>query len=538
MTDFLSDLWGDKPENQYILLWTLRTRHSAFFNELQDVRDYAANRSQQDDVYIGVGLRPEALPPDKRGGNQDVSGIAGLWLDIDLKNPVHQKTNLFETPEQALDFIHEISDLDPTYVIHTGHGLHVWWLFTEIWMFDTPEERKSAADLSRKWTHTFRFKAREINIEIDSLFDLSRVMRLPGTVNRKTKQIKSVDVYSYTGERYSPSDFDAFITDTPMSDAADSDTIDVGDFLVNMMAEPNFSMFELLTDNSAKFRMSWQHRRKDLSDNSMSSYDQSLASLAARAGWAPQEIANLLIAHRRKYNETGGKHDFPDYLKRTINFAMKGLDTLGKQAQVIEQIDVQNAPPEVKYDALTRMLGGVQVKAIVKYMSDPPSYRLDTEAGTVSLGQITGLTNQTNFSQHVANATRRALPKMKDVQWQKIVQIMLDLLQEESAGEEATSDGMVRSWLSAFLSDHVPTDSLDDAVRSLSTFIDAGKVFLFGQSLRRYLHISYGDRVDSKELGIALRTFGCVPTLKTLPSSTGGQQQRYCWLIPMDKLGS
>ena len=56
-------------------------------------------------------------------------------------------------------------------------------------------------------------------------------------------------------------------------------------------------------ENDQKFKRSWEHRRPDMQDPSASGYDQSLANIALAAGWSDQEIANLMIAHRRKYGE-------------------------------------------------------------------------------------------------------------------------------------------------------------------------------------------------------------------------------------------
>ena len=50
-----------------------------------------------------------------------------------------------------------------------------------------------------------------------------------------------------------------------------------------------------------KFRMSWENDRKDMTDQSASTYDVSMATIALGAGWPDQEVVNLLICWRRKH---------------------------------------------------------------------------------------------------------------------------------------------------------------------------------------------------------------------------------------------
>jgi putative DNA primase/helicase len=84
---------------------------------------------------------------------------------------------------------------------------------------------------------------------------------------------------------------------------------------------------------------SWNHAREDLADQSPSSYDLSLASMAVAAGWDDQDIVDLLIACRR-HNQSPPKLR-TDYLVRTLAKARSspepgngdgddGDDTLGK----------------------------------------------------------------------------------------------------------------------------------------------------------------------------------------------------------------
>jgi len=76
----------------------------------------------------------------------------------------------------------------------------------------------------------------------------------------------------------------------------------------------------LLAENH-KFRSTWERRRPDLKDQSLSAYELSLAATAACAGWNAQEIADLLVAFRQKYN---GRRRGRSYYRATIGKALSG----------------------------------------------------------------------------------------------------------------------------------------------------------------------------------------------------------------------
>jgi hypothetical protein len=52
---FLDLLWQHKPEDLYVLLWTLQDKRSHWFRDVGKAGDFAANVNGHD-VYVGVGL--------------------------------------------------------------------------------------------------------------------------------------------------------------------------------------------------------------------------------------------------------------------------------------------------------------------------------------------------------------------------------------------------------------------------------------------------------------------------------------------------
>ena len=94
-------------------------------------------------------------------------------------------------------------------------------------------------------------------------------------------------------------------------------------------AEPSFTRLETLLKLEPKFSKTWEMQRPDLADQSASAYDMALANYAVRAGWPDQEVANLLIAFRRRNGLDPKLRE--DYYAVTI---AKAHEPLEQQAEV------------------------------------------------------------------------------------------------------------------------------------------------------------------------------------------------------------
>ncbi|HEX8915029.1 MAG TPA: hypothetical protein VF796_21935, partial [Humisphaera sp.] len=186
---------------------------------------HAVALSARSCVWYGVGVRGGRSAG--RGGSADVVAVTGLWADVDVAHPVHAKKNLPPTSTDALLLIGDVG-VEPTIVVDSGHGLQAHWLFPEPWLLATDDDRRAAQDLSNAFKVTLRRHAAARGWAVDSVADLARVMRVPGTSNRKEPDdVRPVTVHTADGERCGIEDLRAVLL--PHAPAAAVATVTVPD---------------------------------------------------------------------------------------------------------------------------------------------------------------------------------------------------------------------------------------------------------------------------------------------------------------------
>lgn len=211
---FLNALFGN-IEKGNVYLWTLPEKRTWSF-PVDDLKIMvSAARAMQDerDVYFGLGGSMNEVVSTERVKPNNVSFIPCLWMDIDIATPgAHVQTNLPKTVEEALSVLPDF--LQPSITVSSGHGLHVYWLLKEAWVFDSQEENLRASNLMIRLQAYIKKLASERGWKLDSTADLSRVLRVPGTLNHKLGQKQPVRITQFNPEiRYNPSDLEHEIPD-------------------------------------------------------------------------------------------------------------------------------------------------------------------------------------------------------------------------------------------------------------------------------------------------------------------------------------
>lgn len=203
---FLSQIFKHSEHNIY--LWSAKKTYNFAVNQLEQMAAQAIKLSSGgQDVYFGVCPSKKLLGNYERPKINEISGIGVLWADIDIADTAHAAPNLPPDVSSAINILPGI--LPPSIIVHSGHGLHAYWLLDENWALDSDDERQEAAALVKKLQANIRQNAAQYGWHLDSVADLTRVLRVPGTLNYKDKtNPKICQVIEWSDGCYSVSDFD------------------------------------------------------------------------------------------------------------------------------------------------------------------------------------------------------------------------------------------------------------------------------------------------------------------------------------------
>jgi len=339
--DFLHLLWGAKPDDQYVLLWTWPDKRSHWFLDVAKAAEFAVEAGQRLDTYVGVGCSKEQYGAGRRCKSEEITGICGIGTDLDLLSAAHADKPLPTTIAQALTILPGgatvAAGFPPTITLATGNGLHPWWLFKEPYIFDSEEDRARVARMLARWHTMLRLNAAAKGWVYDRLSDLARILRIPGTRNLKDPaNPKDVVVHSQSGIYYNLTDLEEMLDDGDVPDPEAQEkaarewkerfadkplTINPSARIPQELLDAWMDPKQVEPRTAATFRNTWERRRHDLKDPSQSGYDLALADFGVDAGLSEQQIVDLIIHHRSLHSQKHRKQ--LDYYQRTITKAQK-----------------------------------------------------------------------------------------------------------------------------------------------------------------------------------------------------------------------
>jgi len=122
-------------------------------------------------VAYGTAFLHDQPAPGRRGSSEDTAGIHGFFVDLDAK----RFPDLETCRRYGEQRVSELA-LRPTAVVASGHGYHLYFDLQAIWLFSSAADRHSAKLRQQGLARSFA---------ADSVIDMARAMRLPGTVNSK-----------------------------------------------------------------------------------------------------------------------------------------------------------------------------------------------------------------------------------------------------------------------------------------------------------------------------------------------------------------
>jgi hypothetical protein len=126
---------------------------------------------------------------------ENANKCKALWADIDCGDKKADEGRGYATKKAALaavtKFLREHGLPQPTYIIDSGHGLHLYWAFIE--EVEAKDWTATATMLDRL------FKAAKLLVDPSRTKDCSSVLRPPGTTNRKDPDAPKTVTIKYRG---------------------------------------------------------------------------------------------------------------------------------------------------------------------------------------------------------------------------------------------------------------------------------------------------------------------------------------------------
>lgn len=165
-----------RPDEQ-IYVWRKEPHERSLFDTVDEVIAYA-NGSPESDLYFGVS-------PRVRGDYDTISRTCVAWADVDLKD-------FKDNPDKAARAIATFP-LNPSFIINSGHGFHVYWLL---------EGEVTGAEAQEICRGIMRI------VGSDPTHNALQILRIPGTTNWKDPDEPALVVVmvSNPGTRYDAGD--------------------------------------------------------------------------------------------------------------------------------------------------------------------------------------------------------------------------------------------------------------------------------------------------------------------------------------------
>ncbi len=151
----------------------------------------AAKLPRNADCYFGVN--PVAGPARKNAGKgteDDVTRLAALFCDIDVKPGACRSVDVAKAIVAELGII---LGTRPSAMVYSGGGVHAYWPILD------GHDIVTARPILKRWHRLVAAVADKLGVNVDNVYNLDRVLRLPGTFNHKTGTPRPVTAEEDTG---------------------------------------------------------------------------------------------------------------------------------------------------------------------------------------------------------------------------------------------------------------------------------------------------------------------------------------------------
>lgn len=146
-----------------------------------DAPAYVDQLADTADVFFGVcPTKGPARDRAGRGTEEDATRLSALWADLDVKPGACKN---IKVAHAIIGDLTAAVGTRPSAIVDSGHGLHPYWPLVDGWVRndDTGPQRA----LIRRWGRLVAAVANDHGAQVDSVYELARMLRVPGTFNCK-----------------------------------------------------------------------------------------------------------------------------------------------------------------------------------------------------------------------------------------------------------------------------------------------------------------------------------------------------------------
>jgi P4 family phage/plasmid primase-like protien len=120
--------------------------------------------------------------PGGRSSAPHITRLAAIWADLDFK-PAPGGMGSLPAAMSVVDDLSAALGIQPSAIVQSGHGIQPYWPVSDGEV--TVDSRDRIATLLKRWGVLVKQFAAAQGGDADSVFDLPRILRVPGSVNHK-----------------------------------------------------------------------------------------------------------------------------------------------------------------------------------------------------------------------------------------------------------------------------------------------------------------------------------------------------------------
>lgn len=437
--EFLEYLTETSTAPYYFHLWRLGRKLTSWYKPHEITRAASQVAIAEDDIYIGVGLDSLDRGRTARLTEANAIGRFGFVADLDVKE------GGFATKDAALEFADALAD-QPSIVVDSGGGIQLWWVFAEPWLFKD-DEKSIAIEIAQGFHAVLSQEAAKTGVRLDAVWDIPRLMRIPGGLNHKRSIAQEVRIVKLSAK------IDGHLTQyratkhvTPAREVRtigdEKDDLDhfcrghgnSTDWVPELSRTLDQQFEQVCTDWERTFNMTRRDAR--LRGKSASEY---AFSLAGQAAWAGFPFSKILIALVEFYRHHGiqGKENRLDWFIQTIRKAAATNPAQGELAVVklgaadaIEDAFHQETVGLSASKVVAKLMGVPDIDRFIQWGTDPAVFGVVIKGRKIEVGNAEDIFQQMKWRSRLYE-NNCWMPPMKPVDWNKV----LHSLQEKGLWE-------------------------------------------------------------------------------------------------------